>query len=39
MTDHYLDTNIDYQNLVPVGTGQKKVMCLRKLQIVENLGF
>ena len=24
MTDHILGTKFDYQNLVPVGTGQKK---------------
>ena len=39
ITDHILGTEFNYQNLVPVGTGQKKVICLRKLQIVENLGF
>ena len=36
MTDHILGTEFNYQNLVPV---KKKVICLRKLQIVENLGF
>ena len=36
MIDHILGTTINYQNLVPV---KKKIMGLRKLQIVENLGF
>ena len=36
MTDHILDTKFNDQNLVPV---KKKIMGLRKLQIVENLGF
>ena len=40
MTDHILDTRYRSKNvLVPVGTAQKKVMGLRKLQIKENLGF
>ena len=39
MTGHILGTKFNYQNLVPVGTGQKKVKGLRKLQIVESLGF
>ena len=39
MTDHILGTEFDYQNLVPVGTGQKKDHVPQKIQIVENLGF
>ena len=39
MTDHILGTEFNYQNLVPVGTGQKKGHLSQKLQIVENLGF
>ena len=39
MTNHILGTEFNYQNFVPVGADQKMVICLRKLQIVENLGF
>ena len=31
MTDHILGTKFDYQNLVPVGTGQKKGHVTQKI--------
>ena len=40
MSDHILGTRYRSKNvLVPVGIGQKKVMVIKKLQIVENPGF
>ena len=38
MIDHILGTKLNYQNLVPVGTGQKKDHGPQKIAIVENLG-